>query len=160
MPFYIWNKHSEKTFLSASLVQFRLVNIQEVSNISYALKCKDITKLIAEEEWLPKQGLQSNKTQKTRDGYTGRAQKPQFWKRRQEQCWGCWLMESCLNCRVNYCTSALHPGKTPGSEISLLFYETLLNGSWANSNKTWTEFTKQDCIGWPAWNKLKAGNCL
>lgn len=143
MLFCIWNNHSEQAFLFACSVQLKLVNIWENSNICYAPKYKDIAKTIAEQEWLSKQGLWSNKTQKNRDGCTGWAQQPQFRKWCQEQHWGHWLTESCLICRVNYCTSALCLGEKSDSEIFLFFYETHLTYSWANLDEIWTEFREQ-----------------
>lgn len=44
----------------------------------FEIKFKNTNREIADQEWFSKQGLQSNKTKKTRDGYRGQIQQPQF----------------------------------------------------------------------------------
>lgn len=111
-------------------------NIQEISNICYILKCKDINRQISKQECFSKQDLWSNKTRKTRDGYRGQTQQPQYWKQRQEQYWGHWLMESCLSSQVNYCTSALYPGEKPDLEILSSSFMKLLKVTLGQSQTT------------------------
>lgn len=64
--------------------QSKSVNRQEISNICYVLKDKDITRQVDEQQWFSKQGLQINKTQKAKDGYKGQTQQSLFWKQCQE----------------------------------------------------------------------------
>lgn len=143
MLFCIWNNNSEQTFLFVCSVQLKLANIWEISNLCYPPKCKDIAKTIAEQEWhFLNKVSKAIKHRKTAMDSTGRARQPQFRKRCQEQHWGHWLTESCLNCRVNYCASALCPEEKPDSEI-FLFYEPHLTNSWANLDKIWTVFREQ-----------------
>ena len=66
-----------------------------------------------------------------------------FWKQRQEQYRGHWLMESCLNSRVNYSTSALYPGEEPDLEILSSSFMKLLKMTLGQpQTKKRTEFRK------------------